>query len=323
MKILVTGAAGFIGSNLCEFLLELGHNVIGIDNFNSYYNPEIKRYNLREFKDNSNFKLYEIDILDIENLAHIFKAEKPESVVHLAAWAGVTRSFKEPVTYVRNNIEGTVNVAELCVKHEVSSLIFASTSSIYGDNTVPFTEDMSTDHPLAPYPATKKACEVLLSTYSKNFGLNVSILRIFNPLGKRLRPDLALSILIKSCFYEEVYFEQYQDADSTGRDYAYLKHMFESMLTIMVKPFRYEIFNMGNSSPVTLGGLVEAVTNVVGTMPKIKKMPPRLGEMQITYANIDKARLLLGYSPKTTIEGSIKVYYEWFLKQDDWYKKVR
>lgn len=317
---MVTGAAGFIGSNLSEYLLEAGHIVIGVDNFNDYYNPKIKEYNIKSFSEHPNFILCKTDILDLESLEKIFSDTKPEAIIHLAAWAGVTRSIEEPVAYVRNNVEGTVNLAELCIKHGTNNFIFASTSSIYGDNPTPFREDMSTDHPLAPYPATKKACEVMLSTYNRNFGLNVSILRIFNPLGPRVRPDLAMTKLVRSCVYGDV-FPQYQDAENTGRDYTYIKHMFEAIDVILNAPLPYEIFNLGNSSPVTLKELISTVEKVIGKKANIQLMPTRQGEMTLTYANIEKAGNMLNYKPTTSIEEAIGIYYKWFQSQEDWYKK--
>jgi UDP-glucuronate 4-epimerase len=291
MKILVTGAAGFFGSNLTEYLLEKGHKVVGIDNFNEYYSPDVKEYNIREFKDNKSFKLYRTDITDLISLSGVFKKEAPfDAVVHLAAWAGVTFSIKHPMLYV------------------------------YGDNQIPFDEDMSIDSPRAPYPVTKRACELLLRTYSDNFKLPVTILRIFNPQGKRMRPDLALSKLIRSCEYGTE-FPIYQDLKKSGRDYCYIVHMFEAIDSIISEPYEYEIFNLGNSSPVTLGDFIGAVEKVTGKKVKSKVMPQRMGEMTTTYANITKAKKTLGFNPSTPIEESIKIFYEWYLAQDENYKK--
>ncbi len=320
MRILVTGAAGYIGSNLCEHLLDNGHDVIGIDNFNNYYSPKVKEYNIREFRNHANFKLYRADILDKEKLKKIFKNERIKAIIHLAAWAGVTRSIVEPITYVRNNIEGTTNLAELAVSNKIKTFIFASTSSIYGDNSTPFEESMNTDHPLAPYPASKKACELMLYTYSKNFNLPVTILRIFNPLGPRQRPDLALTQLIRSCLYGTE-FKQFQDSNKTGRDYTHMGHLLETIGTLLENTFKYEVFNMGNSKPVSLGEFISTIEKVVGKLANITKGKERQGEMEITFSNNNKARKMLGYNPTTSIEESIRIYYEWFLKQEEWYKK--
>lgn len=321
MKILITGAAGFFGSNLTEHLLENEQEVIGIDNFNEYYSPSIKEYNIREFKDNPKYKLYKIDILDSEALSQVFTDEGPfDAVVHLAAWAGVTYSIENPNVYVRNNVEGTVNIAEVCKENDVRCLIFASTSSVYGSNAVPFDEEMPIKDPKSPYPATKYACELLLRTYSENFGLPVTVLRIFNPQGKRMRPDLALSKLIRSCEYGTE-FPIFQDLEVTKRDYCYIGHMFEAIDKIIESPFSYEVFNLGNSSPVSLGELISAVEKVTGKKVNGIKKPERKGEMETTFANIEKAKRMLGYNPTTPIEESIKVFYEWYLKQDEKYQK--
>ena len=320
MKTLVTGVAGFFGSNLAEHLLAAGHEVIGIDNFNDYYSPAIKEYNIREFKDNANFKLYREDITNAEKLNEIFSTEKPEAVFHLAAWAGVTYSIDYPNIYVKNNVEGTVNIAEASVKNKVKNLIYASSSSVYGSNPTPFVETMPITDPKSPYPVTKYAGEMMLRTYSVNFGLPVTVIRIFNPVGKRLRPDLALPKLIRSCEFGTE-FPIYQDMESTGRDYCYIGHMFEAVDAILQKPNTFEVFNLGNSSPVKLGELVSAVEKISGKKVIGKKMPARKGEMELTYANIEKAKNSLGYNPTTTIEQSVKIFYDWYMQQDEAYKK--
>lgn len=320
MKTLITGVAGFFGSNLTEHLLAAGHQVVGIDNFNEYYSPTTKEYNIREFKDNPGFKLYREDILNAEKLNEIFAAEKPDAVFHLAAWAGVTYSIDYPNVYVRNNVEGTVNVAEASVKNGVKNVIYTSTSSVYGSNPTPFKEDMPIADPKSPYPVTKYAAELILRNYSDNFGLHVTVVRIFNPIGKRIRPDIALSKLVRSCEYGTE-FPIYQDMDSTGRDYCYIGHMFEAMDAILQKPNAFEVFNLGNSSPVKLGELIAAVEKVTGKKVNGKQMPPRKGEMELTFANIEKAKAALGYNPTTTIEESIKIFYDWYMVQDEAYKK--
>jgi len=325
MKILVTGAAGFVGSNLCDYLLKNDHQVVAIDNFNDYYDPQVKQYNIKDFAQNPGFRLYKTDLLNTSDLEQIFKTEESfDAIIHLAAWAGVTTSFSIPNVYVRNNIEATINLLELCKQGYCTNFLFASTSSIYGDSPTPFTEDMSTDKPLAPYPATKKACEVLLYTYAKNFGINTVIFRIFNPNGQRMRPDLALPKLIKSCLYGYE-FPQYWSSDAaekTGRDYCYVNHMFDAFMHAVKNPFTYEIFNLGNSHPVTLAQLIETVEEVTQKKANIVKKEARKGEMMITYANIEKAKKLLGYNASTSLKEIVEIYYEWFQNQEDWYKKL-
>jgi UDP-glucuronate 4-epimerase len=318
--VLVTGCAGFIGSNLCEYLLNKNYKVVGVDNFNDYYSPKIKRYNLKDFEDKSNFYLIEEDLTNYSKIEEILKNVKFDAIVHLAAYAGVTYSFEKPLLYVKSNIEATTNLLDLCVKYKVNNFIFSSTSSIYGDSPSPFREDMNTDNPLAPYPATKKACEVMCSVYSRNYGLNTTIFRFFNPLDIRIRPDLALTKLIKSALYGEE-FPQYQDLNSTGRDYCYLQNMLEVIEFVINNPFKYEIFNLGNSAPVTLGKLVETVEKVVGKNVNLVRMPERKGEMTLTFADVSKAEKMLNYKSKTSLEFIVEKYYNWFLNQESWYQK--
>ncbi len=322
MNILVTGAAGFFGSNLSEYLLNKNHTVVGVDNFNSFYNPKIKEHNIKDFKAHPNFTLHRFDLLDTQKTTALFETHKFDAVIHLAAWAGVTDSLENPLTYVRNNLEVTTELAELAVKHKVGNFVFASTSSVYGPNLTPFSEDMTTDYPLAPYPATKKACEVMLYGYQKNYGLPVTIFRIFNPIGPRLRPDLALPKLLRSCLYPSHPFPQYwQNAGETARDYTYILHMFEAVDAVLAHPQQYEIFNLGNSTPEKLSTLIDTVGKVVGKSPVIEIKGTRMGEMVDTYANIDKAKKVLGYDPKTTMAECVQIYYDWFMQQDENYQK--
>jgi len=320
MNILITGVAGFFGSNLAEYFLNKNYNVIGVDNFNDYYSPKVKEYNIKEFKDNENFKLYRIDILNIQDMQKVFAENKIDVIVHLAAWAGVTYSIDHPDTYIQNNVLGTTILADLAVKNNIKSFVFASTSSVYGTNNVPFTEDMPITDPKSPYPVTKYTGELMLKTYSDNFGLPVTIFRIFNPQGKRMRPDLALSKLIRSCEYGDE-FMVYQDLDSSKRDYCYIGHMMDAIDYVLNNPFKYETFNLGNSNPVSLRDLINAVQEVTQKKVNYKIMPKRKGEMQITFANIDKAKNMIRYNPTTSITDSIKIFYDWYLKQDENYKK--
>lgn len=318
--ILVTGCAGFIGSNLTEFLLNRGYRVIGIDNFNSYYSPKIKHYNLKGFKDNPNFLLLSQDLTNYDFVKNLFEKTKIDAVIHLAAYAGVTFSFEKPLLYVKNNEEVTANLLEMCAHHSVSNFIFASTSSVYGNNPTPFVESMSSDFPLAPYPASKKASEVMSYVYSKTYDINVAILRLFNPLGLRIRPDLALTKLVRSAIFGDE-FPQYQDLNSTGRDYCDLDNIMISIHYLLQNPVKYEIFNLGNSSPTTLGGLVEVVNEVTGKKVNLVRMPERLGEMQLTFADSSKAEKLIKYNTKTPLKKIVEKYYNWYLNQEEWYQK--
>lgn len=320
MKVLITGVAGFIGSNLAEYLLEKGYEVIGVDNFNDYYAPKVKEFNISSFKNHHKFKLYSIDITDRNKLESVFDNENPYSVVHLAAWAGVTPSLKRPEIYAHANYCGTNNLAEFACHYGVKTFVFASTSSVYGnENKTPFKEEMDTSYPAAPYPASKKAGEVLLYTYWLNFKLDIAVLRFFNPIGPKLRPDMALPKLIRSVEFGEK-FGLYQNPESSARDYTYIEHMLQAIEKAINKPLGYEIMNLGNSNPVTLVDMLNTVEKVTGKEVQVYE-EPRAGQMEITFADITKAKKLLGYNPSTTLEEMVKIYYDWFLKQPDWYQK--
>ena len=320
MKILVTGAAGFIGSNLAKYLLDNNYDVVGIDNFNDYYNPKIKEFNIETFKDHPKFKLYRIDISDREGVKEVFE-ENPDikAVVHLAAWAGVTYSVENPYIYVKDNVLGTNNLTDFCVEYGANNFIFASTSSVYGDNQPPFTEDMDTSYPSAPYPGTKKASEVMLYTIAKNKELNATIFRFFNPLGPNLRPDMALPKLIRAAEYGKV-FELWQDPKASARDYTYINDMLEAIEHVINHPNKYEIMNLGNSNSVSLQDMIDTVEKVTGKkVATTEKYLP--GQMKETLADISRARKVIGYNPKTTLEEMVRIYHEWFMQQPEWYKK--
>ncbi len=320
MKILVTGAAGFIGSNLCEYLLQKGYEVVGLDNFNDYYSPKIKEFNIESFANNPKFKLYRADITDRNIIEELFKTEAIESVVHLAAWAGVTPSVKRPSIYAEANYVGTNNLAEFASQNNVKNFIFASTSSVYGNNNkTPFKEDMDTSYPAAPYPASKKGGEVLLYTYSLNTNMGVTVLRFFNPIGPKLRPDMAFPKLARAAEYGTD-FGIYQNPESSKRDYTYIGNMMEAIEAAIKKPFKYEIINLGNANPVSIVEMIDTFEKVTGK--KIKTVEePRAGQMDITFADISKARDLLGYNPSTKLDEMVKIYYSWFLSQPEWYRK--
>lgn len=320
MKILITGVAGFIGSNMAEYFLSKNYEVVGLDVFDDYYPRKVKEFNISTFKDNPKFKLYEVDLVEKDAINEIFEKEKFERVIHLAARAGVTPSVKNPHVYAMSNYVGTDNLASAAVKTGVKQIMFASTSSVYGTaNKVPFSEDMDTSHPAAPYPASKKGCEVLLYTYHLNFGIDVVVFRFFNPIGPRLRPDMALPKLIRAALYDQD-FPVYQNINATARDYTYIKHMMEAHEAAMQKSFGYEIMNLGNSNPVTLADFLNLVEEK--THKRIKLIEnPLPGQMEITHANTEKAKTLIDYYPSTTLKEMVDVYYDWFIQQPDWYKK--
>jgi len=322
MKVLVTGTAGFIGSNLANYLLQRDYEVVGVDNFNDFYNPRIKEFHIEPFKDNPKFTLYRVDISNRDELKRVFE-ENPDldGVVHLAAWAGVTQSLENPYIFVKDNVLGTSNISDYCVEYGIDNLVFASTSSVYGENPTPFTEDMDTSFPMAPYPATKKASEVLLYTIAKNTDLKVSIFRFFNPLGPNLRPDMALPKLIKSAEYGKV-FEMWIDPVNSARDYVYIEDMLKAVEYVLQNPLKYEIMNLGNSIATSLQELIDTVEKGTGKKIVAKKnfLP---GQMKETFADISRAQHLIGYNPSVSLLEMVSKYYDWFLAQPEWYRLDR
>lgn len=323
MKVLVTGCAGFIGSNVTDYLLKVGHRVVGVDNFNNFYSPKIKRYNLKEFEANPDFELYEFDLLNQSKLKQLFDDEQIDAVVHLAAHAGVTQSLDDPVGTVQNNIEVTATLLEECRLRKVNNFIFASTSVVYGSNKPPFTEDMRTDDPFSPYPASKKAGEVIAYSYAHNYDINITIFRIFNPMGIRMRPDMALTLLIRSCLYGTPFNMRWtwEEAANCARDYFSVNHLCQAVETVLQKPFKYEIFNIGNSQLIPLKEFIETVQEVTGKKANVVVVPGSKGEMVLNYSNIDKAKRMINFNPTTSVKKIVEDYFDWFQKQEEWYKR--
>jgi len=318
MKVMVTGCAGFIGANLTEYLLDKGYEVVGVDNFNDYYDPKIKEFNISEFKDNPRFRLYRTDITNRDELEKVFQKNKIDAIVHFAAQSGVTLSLKIPALYVKDNVDGTHNLAEFASKHGVKNFIFASTCSIYGSSKPPCDETMDSDHPLSIYPASKKAGEVILYTYHENYDLQVTIFRFFNPLGPRLRPDMAVPKLVRAAEYGYP-FTLYQGTGSE-RDYTYIGNMLDAIEAVLKNPQKYEIINLGNDKPISLQNLIDSVEKA--TKKKIKLVKGyRLGQMSVIFSDSSKAKKLVGFNPSVTLDQMIEKYYEWFKKQPEWYKK--
>ena len=311
-RYLVTGGAGFIGSHVCEALLERGDSVICIDNFNAYYNPEVKKNNIGSVSDNKNFKLYSADILDLEKMTEIFSREKPEKVIHLAARAGVRPSLEQPGLYADVNIRGLINMLELSREFRIHNFIFGSSSSVYGGNSkVPFSETDPVNNPISPYAATKRAGELMCHTYHHLYGLNISCLRFFTVYGPRGRPDMAPYMFTKA-ISEGKEITMYGDG-TTKRDYTFISDIVSGILGAADRNCPFEIFNLGNSKTVLLKDLVAAIEDAVGKKAKIRKMPIQPGDVEITFADISKSKKILGYNPKVSIEEGIEKLVQWLL----------
>lgn len=313
-RILVTGAAGFIGSHLCEALLARGDAVIGLDNFNDYYDPAIKRRNIAGLPASGRFTLYERDICDEAALLDLFARERPDVVVHLAARAGVRPSIQDPNLYHRVNVMGGQHVLDACRRYPVSHLVFASSSSVYGGSTdVPFRETDPVARPVSPYAATKRMNELQAHVYSHLYGLHVTMLRFFTVYGPRQRPDMAVHQFTRRIF-EGAPVPMFGDGTSQ-RDYTYIDDIIDGVLRCVDTPFRYEIFNLGESRTTRLRDLITLIEKCVGKPARIDVQPPQPGDVPVTYADITHARTLLGYNPRFEMEAGIARFVEWYREQ--------
>ncbi len=311
-RILITGGAGFIGSTLADRLLSEGKNVIVVDNFNDYYDPKLKEENVAHNLNDSNYKLYRSDICDKNSISTIFDENKIDCVVHIAASAGVRASIQNPELFVQSNIAGTINIIEAMKKHDVKKMVFASSSSVYGNcNAEKFSEDLKVTEPISPYAATKSACEQFLYTYSVLYGINSICLRFFTVYGPRQRPDLAIRKfieLIKAGNSIPVFGD-----GTTKRDYTYIDDIVDGIAAaIEYNKTPYEIINLGGGSPITLSDMIKAIEKVMGISAKIDILPHQQGDVGKTVSDITKAGKLLGYQPKVSFEEGIRKFLEWF-----------
>jgi UDP-glucuronate 4-epimerase len=321
---LVTGGAGFIGSNLCDYLLKNNHKIVVIDNFNNFYNPEIKRNNIAEMKalmrgsniTENNLIIEEGDLRDIDFCTKIFSTYTINIVVHLAAMAGVRPSIIDPLLYDEVNISGTLNLLDLCNKFSINKFIFASSSSVYGNNKkLPFTESDSVDFPISPYAATKKSGELLCYVYSHLYGINIACLRFFTVYGPRQRPDLAIYKFTKQILKEEEICI-FGDG-TTERDYTYVDDIIQGIDRAITwsstGSHKYEVFNLGRSDTIKLNYLVKKLESKLDIKAKIKYLPMQPGDVTITYADILKSKEILGYNPLTKFDDGISKFIKWYL----------
>jgi UDP-glucuronate 4-epimerase len=311
-KILVTGAAGFIGSHVAEKLLARGDAVVGIDNVNDYYPVAFKRANVALLSKHERFTMVEGDICDKALTSKLFADHGFTHVAHLAARAGVRPSIIDPYIYEKANVEGTLNLLQSCVGRGVENVVVTSSSSVYGNSTaIPFREDDSaTDRPISPYAATKKACEVLSFTYHKLYGLNINVVRPFTVYGPRGRPDMAPWLFIESALKGSP-IKKFGDG-TTRRDYTFIADFAAGFVNAIDRTFGYEIFNLGNSSTVSLNEALEIIRDVTGKELVIEQLPLQPGDVQLTNADISKARQLLDYDPKTPFREGMSQFFDWF-----------
>ena len=316
-RVLLTGGAGFIGSNLAEALLGRGVALSIVDNLDSFYPPAWKKDNLQAIRKAGSFEFFEADICDAKALHEVFARSRPEAVIHLAARAGVRPSIEQPVLYEQVNISGTVKLLELCREYGVKKFLFGSSSSVYGaTSNAPFSEEHVELRPISPYAATKLAGEMLCYTYSHLFSLPVTCLRFFTVYGPRQRPDLAIhkfTALMEAGKPVPIFGD-----GSTGRDYTFVDDIVAGILAALERvpqtengaPF--EIFNLGNSHPVKLAELVELLERVTGRKAIREQKPLQPGDVPLTWANIGKASKALGYSPATGLEDGLTRFVAWY-----------
>ena len=319
----ITGGAGFIGSTLSQKLIEQGNKVVAIDNFCEFYNPNIKENNVKQLLKNENFKLYRADIRDRQAIKKIFDENKINIVMHLAAMAGVRPSIENPILYQEVNCMGTQNILEEMKEHHVKNGVFASSSSVYGNcKEVPFREDMVVDFAISPYAATKKANEVMAHVYHKLFNMNIIMLRFFTVYGPKQRPDLAINKFTR-LMLEGKEIPMFGDG-TTSRDYTYIDDIVDGIIKscqyCMDNKEVYEILNIGNSSPTTLKEMINTIGQALGIEPKIKQLPMQPGDVDRTYADVSKAKKLIGYEPKTTFKQGIENFVKWYKENEYLYK---
>jgi UDP-glucuronate 4-epimerase len=315
-SFLITGCAGFIGSHLTEKLLSQGHRVIGIDNFDSFYNSSIKKKNLLASKSNSNFQFYELDLSKKGDLAKL--NENVDVVIHLAAKAGVLPSIKAPDEYITHNIVATNNLLEWMVANNVLKFVFASSSSVYGNNTkTPFSETDNVDFPISPYAFSKKSCELMNHTYHYLYNIDIINVRLFTVYGPRQRPDLAIHKFVKT-IDDGKPVEMYGDG-KTSRDYTYVEDTVNGLVKmidyVQIHSNIFEIVNLGNNQPVELKHLIGVIYKLMNKNENIIKLPEQKGDVTITYADISKAQKMVNYAPKHKIEDGVKKFIEWYYGQ--------
>ncbi len=316
MKILVTGAAGFIGSHLAEKLIKRGDQVVGLDNFNDYYDPKKKRANEQRLNAHSNFKMIEADIRDRARMFHIFEEEKFEAVAHLGAMAGVRNAVTHPELYVEVDLNGTQHLLDAArAAGGVGNFVLASTSSVYGNTTqIPFVETDPCDRPLQPYAAAKRAAEILGYAYHYLFGMNFTAVRFFTVYGPNGRPDM-MAYLVADSVTKGRQIPLY-DGGEMYRDWTYVGDITDGVIAAVDRPLGYEIINLGRGEPTLLKKFVNMIEDLGGQKANVVNKPRLAADFVRNQADIGKARRLLDYAPKVSVEEGVKLFWEWYIAQD-------
>jgi UDP-glucuronate 4-epimerase len=315
-KILVTGCAGFIGMHLCSSLLESGYLVLGIDNINEYYDSSLKLNRLKVLQNYEAFSFEKIDITDSIKLNNYFKINKPEKVVNLAAQAGVRNSITNPNSYIQSNVVGFMNILEACRHNDVKGLIYASSSSVYGgNNIVPFVETHKVENPTSIYAATKKSNELMARSYYNLFGLKSTGLRFFTVYGPWGRPDMAYFIFTKNISKNKP-IEVFNSGDMI-RDFTYVDDIIAGIKSAIINNYNSEIFNLGNNKTEKITQMIKIIENKLNIKAKVELKPMQLGDIKKTYADVNKAKLMLNYKPSTKFKNGMEIFIDWFC---DYYK---
>jgi len=318
MKVLVTGAAGFIGMHICERLLERGDEVLGVDDLNDYYDPELKQARLRRLESRSNFRFHRLDIADTDAMARLFSSEPVRRVVHLAAQAGVRYSLTNPHIYARTNVAGFVNVLEGCRRHGVEHLVYASSSSVYGGNTkMPFSEGDAVDHPVSMYAATKRANELMAHTYSHLYRLPTTGLRFFTVYGPWGRPDMAYFSFTRAIL-EGTAIEVFNHGNMS-RDFTYIDDIIEGVIRVVDRVPQADagdapakIFNIGGGAPVPLLEFIATLESCLGSKAITRLLPLQAGDVPATCASVDALSRWVGFRPTTPIDVGLDRFARWY-----------
>ena len=320
MKLLVTGCAGFIGSKVCRFLVDQGHTVVGVDNLNDAYDVRLKQWRLAKLQLLQKFQFQMLDIVNLADVRKLFES-KPDAVVNLAARAGVRQSVENPWVYFETNVTGTLNLLELCRKHEVAKFVLASTSSLYGaNNSQPFREDANTNGPLSPYAASKKAAEVLCYTYHYLYGIDITIPRYFTVYGPAGRPDTSLFRFVQ-WISKGVPVTVFGDGQQS-RDFIYVDDIARGTVAAL-KPVGYEVVNLGSDQPAVLMDTIKTIEQMLVEKANIEFQPAHTADVLATWANISKAKNLLEWQPQTTLNQGIQNLVAWYQANESWAKDIK
>ena len=317
--ILLTGAAGFIGWETAKKLLEQGTHVIGVDNLNDYYDVKLKLYRLNDLQERVNFIFHKIDIEDRAAMEEVLQKNKIDAVINLAARAGVRYSIENPYIYMSTNAQGTLNLLELMRKYGIKKFVLASTSSLYADQGMRFSENLPVNTPISPYAASKKAAEMLAYSYHYLYGIDVSVLRYFTVYGPAGRPDMSLFRFIK-WIDEGIELTVYGDGSQT-RDFTYVTDIAEGTVKALT-PLGYEVINLGNSRPHSLSQAIGFIEDRLGMKANVKHLPPQKADMQATWADIGKAARVIDWRPKVSLDEGIKLTVDWHIANREWLKGI-